>query len=262
MIRLIARLDIKNDTVVKGLRMEGLRVVGKPRELADRYYRDGADELLYVDAVASLYGRNSLLDLVRDTARRIFIPMTVGGGLRTLDDIAAALRSGADKVALNTAAVARPQFIREAAESFGSQAVVISVQAKHRSNGRWEAFTESGREPSGHDVVDWVQEAIELGAGEVLLTSVDRDGTKAGFDLPLVRTVAGICRVPLMVCGGAGSAGHIVEVAGIAGVDAIVVGSILHYNRLDIPGIKRALAEAGVSVRQVAPFSAAVMGRG
>lgn len=257
MIRIIARLDVKNDTVVKGIHLEGLRVVGKPLELATRYYRDGADEIAYVDAVASLYGRNSLVDIVRASCRDVFIPMTVGGGLRTLDDVAAALRSGADKVAINTAALARPEFLREAAQTFGSQAIVLSVQAKKRPAGHWEAFAETGREPSGRDVLEWIREAVDLGVGEVLLTSIDKDGTRSGFDLPLVRAVAELCPVPLMVCGGAGTPAHVVEVARIPGVDAVVVGSILHYGKATIAEIKDALAAAGLEVRPVSEAPAA-----
>ncbi|MEQ8701481.1 MAG: imidazole glycerol phosphate synthase cyclase subunit, partial [Bauldia litoralis] len=178
--RLIARLDIKGSNVIKGIHLEGLRVVGQPGPMARLYYEQGVDEIIYMDTVASLYGRNNILPVVEEAARDIFVPLTVGGGIRTIDDITAALRSGADKVAINTAAIARPDFLREAAETFGSQCITLSIEAKRRGEGRWEALTDNGRERTGVDVLAWVVEAERLGAGEVLVTSVDKEGTRRG----------------------------------------------------------------------------------
>lgn len=252
MIRIIPRLDIKKATVVKGIHFEGLRVVGDPLELAEAYYQGGADEILYADMVASLYGRNSLFPLVERAARKVFIPLTVEGGLKSVDDIAQALRSGADKVSINTAAIANPGLLRDAVERFGSQAIVLSVQAKNRAPGHWEAFTEMGREPSGRNVLDWVKEALDHGIGEVLLSSIDKDGTRSGFDVPLIEAVAKIATCPLIVSGGAGSAKDIAEVAKIDGVDAVAVASILHYGAVTMAGLKSDLADAGVTVRAAA----------
>ena len=208
-VRIIARLDIKGPNVVKGVHLEGLRVVGKPGELARRYYEQGIDEIVYMDIVASLYGRNNILAVVEETARDVFVPLTVGGGIRSLDDIVAALRNGADKVAVNTAAVARPSFLKEAAEAFGSQCIVLSVEAKRRAPGKWEALTDNGRETTGVGVLDWVVEAERLGAGEILITSVDQEGTKAGFDAELIDAIHARVRIPVIACGGAGTPEHV-----------------------------------------------------
>jgi len=247
-VRIIGRLDIKGPNVVKGIQLEGLRVVGKPNELARRYYEGGADEIVFIDTVASLYGRNNILDILREAAEGVFVPMTVGGGLRTLDDIAGALRSGADKVAINTAAVGRPSFLREAAEAFGRQAIVLSVHAKRISKGDgWEAFTDNGREHTGRAVLDWVAEAEDLGAGEVLLTSVDRDGTRKGFDTELVQAVTRRVSIPVIAAGGAGSILHVADV--LAETDTVCCGALFHYGLADIPSLKKALAERGYRVR-------------
>src|SRR2546423_13233654 len=176
-VRVIARLDIKGPNLVKGIHMEGLRVLGKPEDFAEYYYRTGADELMYIDVVASLYGRNSLLDIVRRTAQEIFIPLCVGGGLRSVDDIRAVLRAGADKVSINTAAIRRPALIKEAAETFGSSTIVVSVEAIRKPDGKYEAYTDYGRERTGVDAVAWAQEAASLGAGELVVTSINQEGT-------------------------------------------------------------------------------------
>lgn len=248
-IRIIPRLDVKNNTVVKGICLEGLRVVGNPEELAEKYYREGADELLYVDAVASLYERNSLTEIIKQATKTIFVPLTVGGGIRKTEDISEILNSGADKVAINTAAIRNPIFLKEAANKFGSQCVTISVQAKKIDQHHWEAYTESGRERSGLDVLKWIEQAVELGAGEVLLTSVDKDGTKKGFDRELIKLVAGVCPIPLIVCGGAGSMEQIAQIAVIPGVDAIAAASIYHYNLADIASTKSYLSKQQIRVR-------------
>src|SRR5712691_717483 len=188
-IRIIPRLDIKGPNLVKGIHLEGLRVLGKPEQFAKLYYEQGADELLYMDVVASLYQRNSLLDIVSRTSKELFIPLTVGGGLRSLDDIRAALKAGADKVALNTAAIRRPEFVREAAERFGSSTIIVSIEAIRRTDGTYEAYTDNGRERTGVDALQWAQQAATLGAGEILVTSIDREGTGKGFDMELVRQI-------------------------------------------------------------------------
>ncbi|MBP3955811.1 imidazole glycerol phosphate synthase subunit HisF [Gemmata sp. G18] len=229
MIRIIPRLDIKGPNLVKGIRLEGLRVLGRPEQFARHYYEAGADELLYMDAVASLYGRNSLLDIVSRTAREVFIPLTVGGGLRSLDDIRAVLRAGADKVSLNTAAVRRPELVREAARAFGSSTIVISVEAIRQPDGSYHAYTDCGREETGLDAVAWAVRAVELGAGEVLVTSVDREGTGKGFDMELTRRIAEAVPVPVVASGGAGSPAHVSAVINGAGASAVCLASLLHY---------------------------------
>ncbi len=247
--RLIARLDIKAPNLVKGIHLEGLRVMGDPAEHALRYYREGADELLYVDIVASLYGRNSLTELVERTAAEIFVPLTVGGGVRTLDDFYKLLRAGADKVAINTAAVGRPELLTEAARTFGSQCVVLSVEAKRQAPGKWEAYTDNGRERTGLDAVEWIRKAVDLGAGEVLLTSVDMEGTKKGMDLELIRAVAPAVNVPVIACGGPGNVDHVAQ-ALAAKADAVAVAALLHYKLETVGSLKAGLQARGIEVRQ------------
>jgi cyclase len=229
-IRIIPRLDIKGPNLVKGIHLEGLRVLGKPEFFAKHYYENGADELFFQDTVASLYDRNSLHDIISRTAREIFIPLTVGGGLRSIDDIRQVLRAGADKVSINTAAIKNPQFIKEAAEHFGSSTIVIAIEAIRQNDGRYLAYTDNGREYTGVEVVAWAQQAEELGAGEIVITSVDREGTGEGYDLELTSMVALAVRVPVIAHGGAGSAGDVVEVISKANADAVAVASILHYD--------------------------------
>jgi len=227
--RIIPRLDIKGPNLVKGIHMEGLRVLGKPEEFAALYYEEGADELFYQDAVASLYGRNSLLDIVERTASRIFIPLGVGGGLRSLDDIRAVLRAGADKVAVNTAAIERPELIREASRAFGSSTIVVAIEAIRRLDGTYEAYTNYGREGTGVDAREWAERATELGAGELMVTSIDREGTGTGFDLELTRAIARATSVPVIASGGAGSADDVYEAIVDGGADATGIASLLHY---------------------------------
>ena len=248
-VRLIARLDIKGPNLIKGIHLEGLRVVGDPYEHARRYYEEGADELLYIDIVASLYNRNSLTDIVRYTARDIFIPLTVGGGIRSVDDVKSLLRSGADKVAINTAAVKRPELITDIARHFGSQCMVLSIEAKKQSNGRWEAFTDNGRERTGLDVVEWAVRGAELGAGEILLTSVDREGTRRGFDIELVRAVADAVSIPVIASGGMGTSGHLVDVVQQGHADAVAIADMLHYKRQTLRQIREDALSAHVPVR-------------
>lgn len=248
-VRVIARLDIKGPNVVKGVHLEGLRIVGKPGELARRYYEQGVDEIVYMDIVASLYGRNNILAVVEEAARDVFVPLTVGGGIRSLNDIVAALRSGADKVAINTAAIGRPAFLKEAAEALGSQCIVLSVEAKRRAPGKWEALTDNGREATGVDVLDWVAEAERLGAGEILVTSVDQEGTKTGFDVELIAAVHERVRIPVIACGGAGSPEHVGSLVETGAVDAVACASIFHYGTCPVPVLKNHLAARGIPVR-------------
>lgn len=231
-IRIIPRMDIKGSNLVKGIHLEGLRVLGKPEQFARYYYEHGADELLYVDIVASLYERNNLLHIVEKTASEIFIPLTVGGGLRSLDDIRTILRAGADKVAVNTAAVRRPEFIREASQEFGSSTIVVSIEAMRRPDGIYECYTDNGREKTGVDAVEWALRAEELGAGEILITSIDREGTGEGFDMELTRQIAESVSIPVIACGGAGSASHVHDVIVKAKADAVSMASLLHYDFL------------------------------
>lgn len=250
--RIIARLDIKGPNVIKGIHLEGLRVVGKPGEMARRYYEQGVDEIIYMDTVASLYARNNILPVVEEAARDIFVPLTVGGGIRSIEDIIAALRSGADKVAINTAGVARPEFIREAAEALGSQCIVISIEAKRRGPGRWEALTDNGRERTGVDVLEWANRAEQLGAGEIFITSVDMEGTRSGFDHELFRAVRKRVDIPVIGCGGAGNAAHVIEAVEQDGLDAIACASLFHYGHCSLPDLKATLAGAGIAVRKAA----------
>lgn len=246
--RIIPRLDIKGPNLVKGIHLEGLRVMGDPAEHALRYYQEGADELLYVDIVASLYQRNNLVDVVERTASQIFVPLTVAGGIRSLADIQKLLRAGADKVAINTAAVQRPELITEASRVFGSQCVVVSIEAKRRPEGGWEAYTDNGRERTGLDAVAWSRRAVDLGAGELLLTSVDMEGTRRGFDLELITAIAPGAPVPVIACGGGGSIDHVA--ASIqAGADAVAVASLLHYRTESVPTLKAGLAARQIEVR-------------
>ena len=232
-IRLIPRLDIKGPNVVKGIHLEGLRVLGKPEDFARHYYNEGADELLYVDIVASLYGRNSLLDLVRRTAAEIFIPLCVGGGLRSVDDIRAALRSGADKVTINTAAIQDPELVRRSARMFGSSTIVVAIEViRDAATGRYECFTDSGREATGLEALEWARKVEDLGAGEILVTSVDREGTGRGFDIELIRSISDAVSIPVIAHGGAGTKEHVMEAATAGRADAIALASVLHYGAL------------------------------
>lgn len=231
-VRVIVRLDIKGPNLVKGVHMEGLRVLGRPELFAPIYYRDGADELIYIDTVASLYGRNNLTEIVERAASEIFIPLTVGGGVRGVDDIKTLLRSGADKVAINTAAIKDPSLIRDGARRFGSQCVVVSIQAVRRDDGRYECLTDNARERTGVDALEWARKAADLGAGELLLTSVDREGTGQGYDVELVEAVSSSVGIPVIACGGAGRTEHVVA-ARRAGADALCAASLFHYGILD-----------------------------
>lgn len=235
--RVIARIDVKNEFVIKGINLEGLRKVGDPNELARKYYDAGIDEILFMDAVASLYGRNNLFDIIQKACKEIFIPITIGGGIRSIQDIEMALKAGADKVAINTQAVRTPNIISEASKIYGSQCIVASIEAKRKANG-WEAYVDNGRQETGVDVIEWINKLQDLGAGEILVTSIDHEGTKKGFDLPLCKAVSEVTRVPLIICGGAGKLKHIGDVCANAQVDGLAMASVFHYNLLSITDIK------------------------
>jgi cyclase len=250
-VRLIARLDIKNENLIKGIHLEGLRVVGNPQEFSLGYYREGIDELIYMDTVASLYGRNHLAHIVEFTCEHIFVPMTVGGGIRTLQDVESMLRAGADKVAINTAAIERPALIDEVAKRFGAQCMVISIEAKSTAIGGWEVYTHNGRERTGQDVVEWAKKAVDLGAGEILLTSVDREGTRKGFDTNLVKKVTEAVSVSVIASGGMGKIEHLAEVVNQGHADAVAMADILHYKRMTLPDIRAGARAAGINVREL-----------
>lgn len=237
-IRIIPRLDIKGPNLVKGIHLEGLRVLGKPEQFARYYYEAGADEIMYVDVVASLYNRNSLRDIVTKTAKDIFIPLTVAGGIRTLNDIRDLLRSGADKVSLNTAAIKRPETIKEASRKFGSSTIVVTIEAIKQEDGRYLAYTDNGREYTGVEVLDWARKVEELGAGEIVITSVDREGTGLGFDIVLTEMVAAAVSIPVIAHGGAGCMEDIKSVIGKGKADAVSIASMLHYECINVNTIR------------------------
>ena len=249
--RVIACLDVKDGRVVKGTNFVNLRDSGDPVVLAERYEAQGADEIVYLDISATDEGRGTLLDLVRRTAERLFIPLTVGGGMRTVDDIANALRAGADKTAINSAAVRRPELLTEAARRFGSQCIVASIDALRR-DATWEVYVNGGREPTGLEAIDWAVRCAELGAGEILLTSIDRDGARSGYDIALVSRVARAVTVPVVASGGAGSARDVADVFIHGGADAALLAGVLHDGTTDIRDVKSALQSANVPVRTAA----------
>ena len=246
-IRLIARLDVKGKNLVKGIQYEGLRKLGDPHDFAKRYYEQGIDELLYLDTVASLYGRNNLSDILQKTTQDIFIPITAGGGLRSVEDVGLVLKMGADKAAVNTAALHRPELISELAKAYGSQCVVLSVQAKRWQSG-WEAYFDNGRERSGKDALDWIRQAEHWGAGEVLITSVDAEGRQKGMDQELIAAVRQATELPVIAAGGVSCAEDIVKAAN-EGADAVSVASILHYDKTNVSALKQEILKAGVEVR-------------
>ena len=247
--RVIPCLDVDAGRVVKGTNFVDLRDAGDPVELAERYDAAGADELVFLDITATHERRETIVDLARRTADNVFIPFTIGGGIRSVGDAQGVLDAGADKVSINSAAVARPELVEELAERFGSQCVVLAVDAKARPDGEgWEVFVAGGRTPTGLDAVEWVRECVERGAGEVLLTSMDRDGTSDGYDLPLTGAIAGAVSVPVIASGGAGSLEHLADALS-AGADAALAASIFHYGQFTVGEAKRHLAAAGIPVR-------------
>ncbi|WP_287408874.1 imidazole glycerol phosphate synthase subunit HisF [Oceanithermus sp.] len=248
--RIVPCLDVHEGRVVKGVNFVNLVDAGDPVEAAVAYDESGADELVFLDITATHENRPLVLEMVRQVAERVFIPFTVGGGVRTLEDARALLLAGADKVSVNSAAVARPELIRELADHFGSQAVVLAIDAKRVAPGRWEVYVAGGRKPTGLDAVAWAREGERLGAGEILLTSMDADGTKAGYDLELTRAVAEAVRIPVIASGGAGTPEHFAEVFERAGADAALAASVFHFGEIPIPELKRYLAERGIPMRE------------
>lgn len=248
--RIIPCLDVDRGRVVKGVRFVGIRDAGDPAECARAYHQQGADELVFLDITASAEARPTLLEAVRKTADEVFLPLTVGGGIRSVDDARAMLRAGADKVSLNTAAVQRPDLISEVAEAFGCQCVVLAIDARRRPAGGWEVTTHGGRQATSWDALAWAQEGVGRGAGEILLTSMDADGTKAGYDLKLTRTISSAVGVPVIASGGAGTTEHFAEVLGEAGgADAALAASLFHFGELTVPQVKRYLQAKGIPVR-------------
>ena len=247
-IRVVPCLDVKAGRVVKGVNFVGLRDAGDPAELAARYDAEGADEVVFLDITASSDARDTLVDAVRRTAEQVFIPLTVGGGVRRVEDARMLLRAGADKVSLNTAAVARPELVAEVSGEFGAQCTVVAIDAR-RGDGRWEVFTHGGRTPAGLDAVEWACEVAALGAGEILLTSMDRDGTRDGFDLELTRAVSDAVAVPVVASGGVGTLQHLVDGVLEGGADAVLAASIFHFGEHTVAEAKAALTAAGVTVR-------------
>lgn len=249
-IRIIARLDIKGPNLIKGVQLEGLRVIGNPNKFALRYYQEQVDEIIYMDAVASLYGRNSLSDLLKKTTNNVFVPITAGGGIRTLKDVRDLLRSGADKVAINTAAVKKPDLIKEIINEIGSQSLVLSVEAKKTKNNNWKVFIESGREPTELNVMKWIEQAVKYGVGEILLTSIDRDGTRKGFDLELTKKTSNEFNVPIIASGGMGCLQDFEDVCKIGEADAVAVGTMLHYRNISISEIKQFASKNHINTRR------------
>ena len=249
--RVIVCLDVRQGRVVKGVRFEGLRDVGDPVELAERYEREGADEIVFLDIGATHEERRTILDLASRTAERLFIPLTIGGGIRTVDDMANALRAGADKVGVNSAAVSRPEILTEGARRFGAQCVVASIDAR-RDGSSWRVYTSGARVRTELDAVEWARECVSRGAGEILLTSIDRDGARTGYDLELTRAVSSAVNVPVIASGGAGGASHLCDVIALAGADAALVAGILHDGVATVAGLKRAMRDASIPVRMVA----------
>jgi cyclase len=247
-LRLIARLDIKGPNLIKGVHLEGLRVMGDPQDFASRYYKQGADELVYMDIVASLYNRSISPEIIRRAADNIFIPLTVGGGVRSIEDTRNLLRAGADKVAINTAAVRDPNLIYQVSREFGSQCMVLSIEAKSIGDGKWEVFTDCGRESTGIDALEWAKRGVDLGAGEVLVTSIDREGTNRGIDCELTKNMVEALPVPVIASGGYGHHKHLKE-AFDTGADAIAFADVLHYGKSSISEIRQAARDFSISVR-------------
>jgi len=245
-VRIIPRLDVKGPNLVKGIHLEGLRVLGKPSDFAKYYYEQGADELMFMDVVASLYERNSLHDIISETAKKIFIPITVGGGLRSISDIKEVLRVGADKVCLNTAVIKNPQLIREASRMFGSSTIVIAIEAIKESDGRYLAYTDNGREFTGVDVFEWAQKVDELGAGEIVITSVDNEGTGQGFDLELISKISNFVSIPVIAHGGAGKQNQVLDLINDGNANAVMISSLFHYHFIKENESKASLLEGNV----------------
>lgn len=249
-LRIIARLDIKGANLIKGIHLEGLRIVGDPQVHAEKYYNDGADEIIYMDTVASLYGRNNLLDVVTRATEHVFVPMTVGGGIRSVEDARALLRAGADKIAINTAAVKDPSLITKISDVWGSSTVVLSIEAKQTTPGKWEAYTDNGRERTGLDVVQWAEQGAQLGAGEIFLTSVDQEGTKNGFDCELVSAVTKLVDIPVVASGGFGKLDHLKELMQVSKPTGVAIADSLHYKKFNFNEIRAFCLANKIATRQ------------
>ena len=247
-IRLIARLDIKGENLIKGIHLEGLRIIGSPNEYDKKYYEQGADEIIYMDIVASLYGRSNLLDIVSRTAHDVFVPLTVGGGVRTVNDVEDLLRAGADKVAINSAAVKNPDLITEVSRKFGSQCMVLSIEAMRHEENKWEIYTDCGREKTGIDAIEWARNAAKLGAGELLVTSINQEGTRKGFDTQLINSIAKSVNIPIIASGGYGEPEHLNDVVE-SGADAVAFADALHFNRVTFDEIRRIGNTFNISTR-------------
>lgn len=250
-IRVIPLLNIKGSNVVKPVQTEALRVVGNPQEMFLRYYEEGADELIYLDIVASLYQRNLDFALLKTITEKVFIPVTAGGGIRTIQDINNALRAGADKVAINTYATKNPEFLRLASREFGSQCITLFIEAKKQPDGHYLVYTDGGREKTGLDVYEWAQNGVELGAGEILICSIDRDGTRRGYDTELIKKISQACGVPVIAHGGAGDKNSFLEAVREGKADALVASSVFHYKDHSIKELKAFLKTEGINVRTV-----------
>ena len=248
-LRLIARLDIKGANLIKGVHLEGLRVVGDPQIHAAKYYHDGADEIIYMDTVASLYGRNNLVDVVSRATEHVFVPITVGGGIRSVEDARTLLRAGADKVAINTAAIKEPKLISQLSDVWGSSTIVLSIEAKKTGDKKWEAYTDNGRERTGLDVGQWAETGANLGAGEIFVTSVDQEGTRRGFDCELVAEITKRVDVPVIASGGFGSLDHLSQLVKTAKPTGVAIADSLHYNRYSFDQIRSFCLDNGISTR-------------
>jgi cyclase len=248
-LRLIARLDIKGANLIKGIHLEGLRVVGDPQIHAAKYYQDGADEIVYMDTVASLYGRNNLVDVVSRATEHVFVPITVGGGIRSVEDARTLLRAGADKIAINTAAIKDPKLISQLSDVWGSSTIVLSIEAKKTGDNKWEAYTDNGRERTGLDVAQWAETGAKLGAGEIFVTSVDQEGTRKGFDCELVAEITKRVGVPVIASGGFGSLDHLSQLVKTAKPTGVAIADSLHYNRYSFDQIRSFCFTNGISTR-------------
>ena len=248
-MRIISRLDIKGHNLIKGVKFEGLRVLGCPIKSANFYYKEGIDEILCIDTVASLYGRNNAVNLVKEISKNVFLPITVCGGIRSVDDGRNIIKNGADKIGINTAAVENQNLITELVKEFGSQSIILSVEAKKISPSKWEVYTNSGRDRTGLDVKDWIRKGIELGAGSILLTSIDRDGTHKGFDIDVCSEMSEICEAPLVISGGMGKIADIISIARQFDISGLAMGSVLHYENLKICKLKEQLLDIDCKIR-------------
>ena len=248
-LRLIARLDIKGANLIKGIHLEGLRVVGDPQIHAAKYYQDGADEIIYMDTVASLYGRNNLVDVVSRATEHVFVPITVGGGIRSVEDARTLLRAGADKVAINTAAIKEPKLISQLSDVWGSSTIVLSIEAKKTGDNKWEAYTDNGRERTGLDVAQWAETGAKLGAGEIFVTSVDQEGTRKGFDCELVAEITKRVEIPVIASGGFGSLDHLSELVKTGKPTGVAIADSLHFNRYSFNQVRSFCLANGISTR-------------